>query len=138
MTQTQIDRTYELFDSLTQGAVEHFLSGCAEDLYVTVRGTDPTTTYVSKSEIADWYQSMESLAGPVLNTAVEVVQCQGKKSVVVVHYEFERDGIDHAFAMVHLCSFRGSKIASWTTFPLNLPDFARALGIRRSVTPQLV
>ena len=41
MTQTQIDRTYELFESLTHGAFEHFLSGCAEDLYVTVRWDGP-------------------------------------------------------------------------------------------------
>ena len=81
---------------------------------------------------------MESLAGPELNSAVEVVQCAGTKSVVVVHYDFERDGTDHAFAMVHLCTLRDSQIASWTTFPLNLADFARALGIRRTVEPQLV
>src|ERR1700722_8609845 len=136
MSHTTVDRTRELFRSLTMGAFDVFLAGCAEDLVLAVRGTDPATTYVSKRQIPDWYESMQSLTGAVVRSHVEVVRVAGISSIIVLRHQFERDGYDHEFEMVNICSFRKALLATWSSYPLRLPNYAAALGIRRSVIPQ--
>jgi len=132
------ESTHQLFESLVKGDFDAFLSGCAEDLVLTVRGTDPTTTYVSKSEIPDWYLSIELLTGADLRTEVEVVRVEGTKSIILLRHEFVRHGIESSFAMVNVGAFADGLLARWATYPLSLPDYASALGIKPVIVPQLV
>jgi len=78
------------------------------------------------------------LVGATIHTEAEVVRVEGTKTVILLRHEFERDGVTHSFAMVNICTFREHLLATWTTYPLNLPDYANALGIHRALVPQLV
>jgi hypothetical protein len=137
MSQPTVEQTQELFEWLTNGEFERFLSNCAENLVLSFRGADPATTYVSKSEIPDWYESLQSLTGAPVYAEAEVAQVAGTKSIVLLRHEFVRDGVDHTFVIVNACSFRESLLAAWSAYPLNLPDYAQALGITRSAVSQL-
>jgi ketosteroid isomerase-like protein len=136
MNQTTIDRTRTIFGSLTLGDFDAFLPCCADDLVLAVRGTDPAITYVPKRQIPDWYESMHSLTGAIVRSSVEVVRVAGVNSIVVLRHSFERDGFDHEFEMVNICSYKKALLSTWSSYPLRLPDFAAALGIRRSILPQ--
>jgi ketosteroid isomerase-like protein len=136
MSHPSVDRTREVFRSLVMGEFDDFLSCCADDLVLTVRGTDPTSTYVPKVHIPDWYESMQSLTGAAVLSHVEVVRVAGISSIIVLRHEFERNGYQHEFEMVNICSFRRSHLATWSSYPLRLPNYAAALGIRGPVVPQ--
>jgi ketosteroid isomerase-like protein len=136
MTDLTIDEVETLFSALTHAQFEEFLSRCRDDLVLIVRGSDPETTYVSKSDIPDWYLSMNALAGEDIVTTIEVVRTVGTKIIVLFRHDFGRKGARYAFEMVNVCSFIGTQLATWASYPLNLPAYAHALGVSRSANLQ--
>jgi hypothetical protein len=136
--QPTCEHVEELFGCLTNGDFGRFLSGCAEDLVLTVRGTVPSSTYVSKVEIPNWYQAMPSLAGAPFHTTVEVIRIGRSRSTVVLRHRFDRNEEPYEWEMVNVCTFRHALLATWSSFPLNLTHYAQALGIRQPIMPQLV
>jgi len=138
MQQPTLEEVDALFGLLPSGEFDRFLTGCAEDLVLTVRGTVPSTTYVSRSEIPDWYEAMPPLAGAPLRTTVEVLRVEGRRSIVLLRHVFDRKGEPHALEMVNVCTFRQMLLVAWSCFPLNVARYARALGIGPPIMPQLV
>ena len=128
----------DLFVSMMWGSTDDFLARCSDDLVLHARGTHAATTYVPKPEIPAWYESLKSLAGSAMRSTIEVVRLDESKVIVLLRHTFVRDGIDHDFEMVNDCRFRGTTLTRWSSYPLNLPTFARALGVEGAVTPQLV
>jgi len=136
MTDLTIDEVETLFSALTHAQFEEFLSRCRDDLVLIVRGSDPETTYVSKSDIPDWYLSMQALAGEDIVTTIEVVHTVGTKIIVLFRHDFWRKDARYAFEMVNVCSFTGTQLATWASYPLNLPAYAHALGVGRAANLQ--
>jgi ketosteroid isomerase-like protein len=126
MKRQQRERIGRLFDSLVRGQFDEFISGCADDLALTVRGSSPTAVTLRRSDIPDWYGSLQALSPASLSSSVEVVRVEGERATVMVRHEFARHGIDYRLEMVNLVSFRDGLLAEWTSYPLNLPEYARA------------
>ncbi len=126
MKRQQREQIGRLFDSLVRGQFDEFMSGCRDDLEITVRGSSPTPTTLRRSDIPDWYGSLQALSPTSLCSSVEVVRVDGERATVMLRHEFARNGIDYRLEMVNLVSFRDGLLAEWSSYPLNLPEYARA------------
>jgi ketosteroid isomerase-like protein len=126
MKRQQRERVGRLFESLIRGQFGEFMAGCTDDLVVTVRGSSPTPMILQRSDIPDWYGSLQALSPTSLRSSVEVAQVDGERATVMVRHEFARNGIDYRLEMVNLVSFREGLLATWSSYPLDLPEYARA------------
>jgi ketosteroid isomerase-like protein len=126
MKRQQRERIGTLFESLVRGQFDEFVAGCRDDLAFTVRGSSPTPTTLRRSDIPDWYGSLQGLSPTSLSSSVEVVRVDGESATVMMRHEFARNGIDYRLEMVNLVSFRDGLLAEWSSYPLNLGEYARA------------
>jgi ketosteroid isomerase-like protein len=126
MKRQQRERVGRLFESLVRGRFDEFFAGSRDDLTVTVRGSNPAPTVLLRSDIPDWYGSLQALSPTSLSSSVEVVHVDGERATVMLRHEFARHGIDYRLEMVNLVSFRDGLLAEWSSYPLNLPEYARA------------
>ena len=126
MKRQQRERVGRLFDALTRGQFEEFMAGCTDDLAITVRGSSPAPMILRRSDIPDWYGSLQALSPTSLSSSVEVAQVDGERATVMMRHEFARHGIDYRLEMVNLVSFRDGLLAEWSSYPLDLPEYARA------------
>ena len=126
MKRQQRERIGRLFDSLIRGQLDEFMSGCTDDLAVTVRGSSPVPMILRRSDIPDWYGSLQALSPASLSSSVEVVRVDGESATVMMRHEFARNGIDYRLEMLNLVKFRDGLLAEWTSYPLNLGEYARA------------
>jgi ketosteroid isomerase-like protein len=116
----------QVFGSLVAGKIDDFLSGCADDLTVTVRGSTPTPMTLTKADIADWYGSLQALSPASLRSSVEVARVEGSTVTVILRHSFGRQGVDFTLEMVNLVTFRNGLVAEWSSYPLDLAEYARA------------
>jgi ketosteroid isomerase-like protein len=126
MKRQQRERIGRLFDSLVRGQFDEFMAGCRDDLAITVRGSSPTPMILRRADIPDWYGSLQALAPTSLCSSVEVVRVDGESATVMMRHDFARNGLDYRLEMVNLVSFRDGLLAEWSSYPLNLPEYARA------------
>jgi len=126
MKRHQKEQISLLFGSLVSGNFDVFLSDCAEDLIVTSRGTSPEPTRLTRSDIPDWFGSLQALTTSSLRSSVEVTQVQRDTATVLLRHSFSRHGIDYQLETVNLVTFRDGLLAAWTSYPLDLPEYARA------------
>ena len=122
----QRERIGRLFDALVKGQFEEFMAGCTDDLAITVRGSSPAPMVLRRSDIPDWYGSLQALSPTSLCSTVEVAHVDGDGATVMVRHEFARNGIDYRLEMVNLVSLRDGQLAEWSSYPLDLPEYARA------------
>jgi ketosteroid isomerase-like protein len=120
------DQAGQLFGSLARGQFDEFASGCATDLVLTVRGSSPVPTTLTRSDIPDWYGSLQALSPTSLTSTVEVGRFDGSTGTVVLRHAFSRHGVDYLLEMVNLVTFRDGLLAEWSSYPLNLAEYARA------------
>jgi ketosteroid isomerase-like protein len=116
----------QLFESLVAGRFEEFLSGCAKDLDFTVRGSAPSSTSLTKADIADWYGSLQALSPTSLASSVEVGRVQGNTVTVILRHSFGRQGVDFRLELVNLVTFRDGLVTEWASYPLDLAEYSRA------------
>jgi ketosteroid isomerase-like protein len=116
----------QLFGYLVAGKLDDFLSGCANDLVVTVRGSTPTPVTLTKADIADWYGSLQALSPTSLQSSVELGRADGDAVTVILRHSFGRQGVDYTLEMVNLVTFRDGLVATWSSYPLDLAEYARA------------
>jgi ketosteroid isomerase-like protein len=122
----QRERIGRLFEALIKGQFEEFSAGCTDDLAITVRGSSPRPMVLRQSDIPDWYGSLQALSPTSLSSSVEVAQVNDERATVILRHEFARNGIDYRLEMVNLVSFRDGLLAEWSSYPLDLPEYARA------------
>jgi ketosteroid isomerase-like protein len=116
----------QLFGQLIQSQFEAFAAGCRPDLVVTVRGSSPVPVALTRSDIPDWYGSLQALSPTVLTSTVEVGRFDGDSGTVLLRHAFSRHGIDYLLEMVNLVTFRDGLLAEWSSYPLDLPEYSRA------------
>jgi ketosteroid isomerase-like protein len=115
-----------LFDALIRGQFEEFLSGCAVDIVVTARGSSPVPVTLHRSDISDWYGSLQALSPTSLRSSVEVVRVDEATATVILRHAFARNGIDYRLEMVNLLVLRDGLLSQWSSYPLDLSEYARA------------
>ena len=138
MSQHEVHRVRHLFALLNDGALEEFLAGCADDLVLHVRGSSPRVTAVGRSEIPDWYRSVQALTGTTLRATVELVVNDEEECIVVLHHTFERDGAAHHYESMNLCALVKDRLAFWSSYPTSLSGYATAWGVGSSAEAQPV
>ena len=122
----QMEQIGRLFGSLVSGELDDFLAGCAHDLVVTSRGTSPVATTLTRSDIPDWFGSLQALTPTSLSSSVEVAHIEGGAATVILRHAFSRYGIDYQFETINLVAFRDGLLAEWSSYPLDLAEYARA------------
>jgi ketosteroid isomerase-like protein len=126
MKRQQRERIGQLFGALVRGHFEEFMSGCTEDLALTVRGTNPTAVRLSRSDIPDWYGSLQALSPTSLRSSVEVAKVDGNTATVILRHAFARNGIDYRLEMVNVLTLHNGLVSEWASYPMNLPEYSRA------------
>lgn len=126
MKRQQKEHIRRLFSALIDGRIDEFLSGCSEDLVVTARGSTPTPTTLTKIDIYDWFGSLQALAPTSLQSSVEVGRVEGDSATVILRHSFGRNGVDYNLELLNLVEFRHGLLATWSSYPLNLSEYARA------------
>jgi ketosteroid isomerase-like protein len=126
MQRQQKQRIGHLFGQLVKGRLDEFLAGCTEDLVFTVRGAHPAPVRLQRSDIADWYGSLRALSPTALRSSVEIVQVDRQKATVILRHHFARNGVDYQLEMANLVTFRNGLLAEWSSYPFDLPEYARA------------
>ena len=126
MRRQQKERIGRLFGSLISGEFDEFLSGCTEDLVVTVRGSSPLPTTLTRSDIPDWYGSLRALSPSSLHSTIEIAQVERSTATVILRHTFSRDGIDYRLELINLLTFQDGLLAEWSFYPLNLAEYSRA------------
>jgi ketosteroid isomerase-like protein len=131
----QKEQIEHLFGSLVSGDLDAFLSGCAEDLIITSRGTSPEVIKLIRSDIPDWFGSLQALTTASLQSTVEVVRVEQNSATIILRHSFARFGIDYRLETVNLATFRDGLLVGWSSYPLDLSEYARAW--RTSESPLL-
>jgi ketosteroid isomerase-like protein len=116
----------QLFGFLVAGNFDDFLAGCADDVTVTVRGSTPAPVTLTKADIADWYGSLQALSPASLRSSVEIARVEGRTVTVILRHSFGRQGIDYTLDMANLVTFCDRLVAHWSSYPLDLAEYARA------------
>jgi ketosteroid isomerase-like protein len=123
---------HRLFDALARGDLATFVGGCAEELVLTVSGSDPMTTRVARAEISSWYRSMGELAGSSFRSEVCLVLVDERATVVLLRHALSRRGVEYRYETVNRCTLRDGRLASWFSHPVRRRDYALAWGIDRT------
>ena len=123
MKRQQRERIGRLFDSLVRGQFDEFMSGCPTIWPSRCGDRAPAPMVLRRSDIPDWYGSLQALSPTSLSSSVEVVRVDGERATVMLRHEFARNGIDYRLEMVNLVSFRDGLVAEWSSYPLDLPEY---------------
>ena len=126
MKRQQRERIGRMFGALIRGQIGEFTTGCTDDLAVTMWGSSSAPTNLSRSDIPDWFGSLQALSPASLRSSVEVGRVEGDRATVMLRHEFARNGIDYRLEMVNLVTFRNGLLAEWCSYPLDLAEYARA------------
>jgi ketosteroid isomerase-like protein len=137
MGQHQKDEIGQLFGQLVEGHFDAFLAGCATDLVITVRGSSPIEATLIKSDVPDWFGSIQAMARSELRSAIEVGAVEGNQAVVILRHSFERNGVNYQLEMANLCQFQDGLLSSWSSYPLNLPEYERVWKLQELTALQL-
>jgi hypothetical protein len=136
--QQLFDRLDALFGHLVNGEFDQFEAGCHEEFFMNVRGSAQLATQLRRSEIAEWYRSMQDLAEGSLRSSVCLIFIEEGVSVVVLQNELQRDGERFVYQTENRCLLRAGRLAACFSYPMISPDYARAWGIRAASEPQPV
>jgi ketosteroid isomerase-like protein len=126
MRKQQKDQIKRLFSALVAGKFDEFLAGCTDDLSIEFRGSTPTATKLTRGDLPDWYGSLQALAPTSLQSSVEVSRIEGDAATVILRHSFGRNGVDYKLEMLNLLEFRHGRLAKWSSYPLDLSEYARA------------
>lgn len=126
MRKQQKDRIRRLFGALVAGRFEEFFAGCSDDLSIEFRGSTPIPTRMTKADIPDWYGSLQALSPTSLRSSVEIGRIDGDAATVLLRHSFGRNGVDYSLVMINLLEFREGLVARWSSYPLDLSEYARA------------
>ncbi len=126
MRKQQKDQIKRLFGALVAGKFDEFSAGCADDLLIEFRGSTPARTKLEKTDLPDWYGSLQALSPTSLHSSVEIVRTDDERATVIISHSFGRNGVDYKLEMINLLEFRDGLLAKWSAYPLDLSEYARA------------
>jgi hypothetical protein len=87
----QMEQIGRLFGSLISGDLDDFLAGCAHDLVVISRGTSPVATTLTRSDVPDWFGSLQAVLTPTpLSSSVEVTYVERSAAKVILRHACSR------------------------------------------------
>ncbi len=121
-----------LFASLASNHIEEFLSGCSDQLLMTVRGSGALTSTVTADRLPLWWEGLHHLTDDTLETEVVLVVTEERSHVVVLRHLFSREGTHHRFDTVNFCTLRDGELAAWFSSPLDPAEYAEAWGLPRA------
>jgi hypothetical protein len=62
-----------------------------------------------------------------LHTTTEVARASSDAAMVFLRHSFSRNGLDYLVEMVNLVTFKeDGRIITWSSYPLDIPEYARA------------
>ena len=124
------DRLREIYAIFAKGDLEGFLDGCTEDVTFTVPGNTPGSGVFTKSDFVDWISGVIGQTGGTFQEHVLDVFANDEHGVLLLHHEFDRDGVHREYDTAHVCELREGRIAKWAEHPGSLREFEEAWGTR--------
>jgi ketosteroid isomerase-like protein len=119
-------RLDQLFGLFVRGQDDEFLTGCADDLVLNVRGSAGLATLVPRTQIPQWHQAKRHLAGGTFHSSVCFILVMEHEGVVVLTHQIDRDGVTYRYETVNHCTLRDGLLAAWFHLPMNASDYAQA------------
>ena len=132
----QFERLDVLFGAFVRGQYDEFLAGCTEDLVLNVRGSARLATMVPRSQISEWHQSTQQLAGGAFRSSVCFILVRERVGIVVLTHVIDRNGVSFRYETVNHCILHGDLLAAWFSYPMNTADYAEAWDLGRTAQPQ--
>jgi ketosteroid isomerase-like protein len=129
-TESRFERLDALFGSFVRGGYDEFLKGCADDLVLNVRGSAQLATTVVKSQLSEWHQSTQQLAGDAFRSSVCFVLVTEGAGIVVLTHVIDRNGLSFRYETVNRCTLRDELLASWFSYPMDAAAYTEAWGLR--------
>ena len=116
----------ELFEAFAVGDLEGFLSGCSESLLVTVWGTAPNSTVVSRAGLPAWYEGLRAITEGTLRSDVLLTLSVDIENVVILRHTFVLQGERRRYDTIGHCVVREGKLAAWFSRPSDPEEYANA------------
>ena len=126
---TEVDdeeRLAELFGALVDGDIEGFLSGCSQNLLLTVWGSSSSGTFVPRSELRTWYDSLKGLTQGTLRSELVLTLTLGIEKVVMLSHSFVLHGEHRHYETVEHCVFSEGEFVAWFSRPCNALQYTNA------------
>jgi ketosteroid isomerase-like protein len=122
------DQLRNLYAVFAKGDLQGFLDGCSDDVTFTVPGNTPASGVFSRSEFIDWISGVIGQTQGTFQEEVLDVFANDDHGVLLLHHEFDREGIHREYRTAHICTLRNGQISSWTEHPGSMHEFGEAWG----------
>lgn len=119
-----------LFGSLAVNRVDEFLAGCAEQLLITLWGSSPMSSTVSRDQLSSWWQGFDRLTEGTLVTELLLTVPDERSYMVILRHRFTRGERCCRFDTVNICTLRDGVLVAWFSSPLDRQEYARAWGLQ--------
>jgi len=123
-------RLRELYATFAKGDLQGFLDGCTDDVTFTVPGNTPVSGEFDRASFIEWISGVIGQTGGTFREHVLDVFANDDHGVLLLHHEFDRDGVHREYRTAHICKLRDGRIAGWTEHPGSLREFEEAWGTR--------
>jgi len=136
MNQPSPQQVERIFQALARGDYHQFLTNCSEDLVVATRGLDPDVAAFDKTSLSRWFATNPSTLGTSVEVTVEIVRVVDSTAIVLLRFSWEYLADMIGFELVNICSFTGGLMSKWSSYPLDLLEYAHFLATARRAALQ--
>jgi ketosteroid isomerase-like protein len=130
MTHPNEERLRDLYAKFAQGDLPAFLGSCTDDVTFTVPGNTPGSGTFTKTTFVDWITRVIGQTDGTFREDVRDVFANDDHALLLLHYEFDRDGAHREYETAHVCDLRDGLISSWREHPGSMHEFETAWGTR--------
>jgi ketosteroid isomerase-like protein len=124
------ERLRDLYTTFAEGDLDGFLAGCTDDVTFTVPGNTPGSGTFNRDEFGDWIVGVLGQTTGTFEEQVLDVFANDDHALMLLHHEFDRDGVHREYGTSHILELRDGLIATWTEHPGSLREFEEAWGIQ--------
>ena len=118
----------ELYAVFAKGDLPGFLAGCTDDVTFTVPGNTPGSGRFTKDTFIEWITGVLGQTGGTFQEHVLDVFANDEHGILLLHHEFDREGVHREYGTAHVVQLRDGQISAWEERPHDLGAFEDAWG----------
>lgn len=116
----------KLFQALSDGDIDAFLSGCSRSLVLTVWGNDQLSTLVPREAISAWYNGLRGITEGTFRSELLFALSVGVENVVLMRHRFVVHDEPRQYDTINHCLLDRGELAAWFVRPSNSQEYAYA------------
>jgi ketosteroid isomerase-like protein len=129
MEGTAVKAERKVLEALAAGDVEGLLGCSSSCLFIAIMGSDPISTRVPSTSLAQWFCARDALTDEGVQTRVIASLERGNTTVTWLRHSLSREGQHYSYETVDRWTFRSGQAVAWFSRPLDRHDYARAWGL---------